>query len=116
MGIEETIALMQKNPKMFVQEERIDYIFYFLDGGCAVMQSDDIERHFTCWFGKWLIKWIEENFDKLYTPKTVFWYEDIKFIAKDEQNDLKVFFDLCKLFFADYHNKAGYFSWRKEVD
>jgi len=56
MGIEETIALMQKNPKMFVQEERIDYIFYFLDGGCAVMQSDDIERHFTCWFGKWLIE------------------------------------------------------------
>ena len=35
MQIEQLIISMQKRPKMFVKEERIDYIYYLLSGYCG---------------------------------------------------------------------------------
>lgn len=115
MQIKELISSIQKRPKMFVKEERIDYIFYLLFGYCGAhskLSEDDMDRSFCIWFGKWLIMWIEDNVDAEYSSKTAWWYDDIKTIAKNEQDELNLFFELCNKFFEDYRNKTGYFSWR----
>ena len=113
MQIEQLITSIQKRPKMFIKEEKIEYIYYLLSGYCGAnkkISEDDMEQKFCSWFGKWLVMWIEDNIDAEYTPKTGYWYDDIKIIAKDEDKEVEVFFDLCKGFFSDYKNKVGYFS------
>ncbi len=115
MQIEQLIDSIQKRPKMFVKEERIEYIYYFLFGYCAAnnkLSDNDIEQKFCYWFGKWLIMWIEDNVDAEYEPQTAYWYDDIKNITRKGQNEVTIFFYLCKGFFEDYKNKIGYFSWR----
>lgn len=115
MQIEQLIASIQKRPKMFIKEEKIEYIYYFLIGYCAAnneLSDNDIEQKFCFWFGKWLIMWIEDNVNAEYVPRTAYWYDDIKKITKKGQNEITIFFDLCKSFFEDYKNKIGYFSWR----
>lgn len=116
MRIEQLIASIQKRPKMFVKEERIDYIYYLLSGYCGAnskLSEDDMERKFCFWFNKWLIMWIVDNVDSEYLPKTAYWYDDIKALAQDEQDEVNTFFKLCGIFFEDYKNKSGYFSWRQ---
>lgn len=116
MQIEKLIDSIQKRPKMFVKEEKIEYIFYLLSGYCGAngkLSEDDINRNFCFWFGKWLIIWIQNNVNVKYTPQTAFWYDDIKTISKSKQDEIKLFFDLCNCFFEDYENKTGYFSWRE---
>lgn len=117
--VEKLINNMRKRPKMYVAEIRIDYIFYFLFGYCGAnheLSEDDMDRRFCFWFGKWLIKWIEDNVDKEYLPETAFWYDDIRRITRSEQDEAAIFFELCEYFFKDYRNKTGYFSWRCEHD
>lgn len=117
MQIEQLIDEIQRRPKMFVKEERIEYIYYLLSGYCGAnckLSDNDMEHKFRFWFGKWLRMWIEDNVDAEYAPETAYWYDDIKKITKKDQNELTVFFDLCKSFFEDYKNKTGYFSWRDE--
>lgn len=115
MKIEQLITTIQKRPGMFVKEEKIEYIYYLLLGFCGASKNyanDNIEQKFCYWFGKWLIIWIEDNVDAEYAPQTAYWYDDIKRITKKGQNEVTIFFDLCKSFFEDYKNKIGYFSWR----
>jgi len=118
MQIEQLIMSMQKRPKMFVKEERIDYIYYLLSGYCGAnsklsKEDDDMDQRFCLWFGKWLVMWINDNVDAEYSPKTAYWYDDIKMIAKNRQDEVNIFFELCNIFFEDYRNNTGYFSWRK---
>ncbi len=84
MQIEQLIFLIQKRPKMFIKEEKIEYIYYLLLGYSAATSalSDEIDQKFCCWFGKWLMMWIERNIKANYIPKTAYWYDDIKVIAK----------------------------------
>ena len=109
---------MQGRIKMFVEEEKIEYVYYLISGYCIAnhnFPSDDLDKRFTFWFDKWLIMWIKDNIDSKYAMKTVYWYEDIKMLAeKNGQDEVALFFDLCKSFFSDYENKVGYFSWRNE--
>lgn len=117
MKIEELLSDIQKRPKMFVREINIEYICYFLLGYCCAnseLSEDDIDRKFCAWFGRWLIMWIEDNVDKDYNPKTAWWFEDIRWLTKSGQDEVAVFFELCKFFFEDYNNKVGYFSWRNK--
>lgn len=72
-----------------------------------------MDQRFCLWFGKWLLMWIHDHVDAEYIPESAYWYDDIKRIAKKEQDEVTVFFELCSLFFEDYRNKEGYFSWRK---
>lgn len=120
MQIEQLIDSIQKRPGMFVEGKRVDYIYYLLSGYCGannkLLHEDDMNQSFSCWFGKWLWQWIEENVDAEYTPRTMLWYDDIKWLAKDGQEEFTLFFDLCKLFFEDYKNKTGYFSWRNQQE
>ena len=112
MQIEQLIFLIQKRPKMFIKEEKIEYIYYLLLGYCAATGalSDEIDQKFCCWFGKWLMMWIERNIKANYIPKTAYWYDDIKVIAKNDHNEVALFYELCKKFFEDYKDKVGYFA------
>lgn len=56
---------------MFIKEERIEYIYYFLLGYCSANNEyleDDINGKFCCWFLRWLWSWIEDNVDAEYIP------------------------------------------------
>jgi len=115
MKIRQLINAMKKRPGMYVKEERIDYIYYLLSGYCGSnvnLEDDDINRKFRLWFWKWLLQWIEENVDAEYEPKSCYWYDDIKAIAGDEKKEVPLFYELCDMFFEDYNEKRGYFSWR----
>ncbi|MCH5267595.1 MAG: hypothetical protein J1E62_04540 [Lachnospiraceae bacterium] len=113
MNIETLIEAMKKRPKMFVEEEKIEYIFYFLFGYCSSNLDDDLDKYFCMWFGKWLIRWIKEHIDEQYVPKTALWHHDIKMIAGDKQDEAKFFYDLCDEFFEDYRKRRGYFAQNK---
>ena len=116
MYIFNLIMSIKQRPKMYLKEEKIEYIYYLLSGYCGannLEKKDDIDSKFMIWFGKWLIWWIQENIDKDYEIKTAFWYEDIKRISKDENNECVLFYELCQKFYDDYMDKKGYFEWRK---
>lgn len=42
--------------------------------------------------------WIERNIKANYIPKTAYWYDDIKVIAKNDHNEVALFYELCKKF------------------
>ena len=113
MKIMNLINVMRRRPGMFVKEERIDYIFYFIFGycgGCHENAEDDMDKCFCARFGEWLRLWIIDNFDSEYTQKTFWWYEDIEAMAAQTgQNEAILFYELCDLFFDDYINKKKYF-------
>ena len=118
MFIEELINTMEKRIKMFVQEEKIEYIFHFILGYCSscghFSVGDNIDKCFIDWFGKWLVEWITDNIDSEYEIKTLIWSETIKEISEEESGEINLFFSLCKKFFNDYRNKKGYFeSWEE---
>jgi len=114
MHIEQLIQTMKKRPGMFVREEELDYIYHLILGYCGGKCDAvrEIDHMFSCWFGKWLLQWIEENIDTEYVPKSSYWYDDIKAIAGDEKKEVPLFYELCDMFFEDYNEKRGYFSWR----
>ena len=94
MQIEQLIISIQKRPGMFIKEERIDYIYYLLSGYCGAnnkLEGDDMEQKFCYWFSKWLRMWIVDNVDSGYLPKTAYWYDDIKMIAKNEKDEVDIF-------------------------
>lgn len=113
MYIEQLIDSIRKRPKMYVQEEKIEYIYYYIFGYCSACHNfsvDNMDKMFCCWFWKWLEKWIIDNIDSEYQTKSAIWYEDIKKIAGGKQKEINLFFSLSKQFFDDYKNKKGYFE------
>ena len=113
MTIEQLLDAMKKRSGMFIIEERIDYIYYLISGYCGAksyLEEDDIDRKFRCWFGKWLLQWIEENINSKYKPMSSYWYLDIKAIAGGEEKEVPLFYELCEKFFDDYRNRRGYFE------
>ena len=110
------ITSISKRPKMYVKEEKIEYIFYLLlgyQGAMAQKDNDSIESHFSGWFEKWLIEWIKKNIDESYEQTSFYWYDDIKAITNNSQDECKLFYQLVELFFEDYEECRGDFEWRK---
>lgn len=111
MQIEDIIKAIQKRPKMFVDEEKIEYIYHFILGACFTnVCGEDINRKFSCWFWKWLEIWIRENINPHYFSETASWCDEIKMIANEDEEAVRLFYELSQKFFDDYHNKKGYFS------
>ena len=112
MNIKELIYSIKKRPGMFVETEKIEYIYYLISGYCGTCKhfsENEMEKEFRFLFGQWLIVWIRNNVDKDYIPSTGFWYNDLNEICIDG-NVTKLFYDLCDVFFDDYDNKKRYFE------
>ena len=113
MHIEQLIQSMKKRPHMYVDEVRLDYIFYVIMGNCGAnhhYETDELDRYFCVWFGKWLEKWIVDNIDPDYQMSSFMWYKTIEEIVPAEENSVEMFFGLCDMFFEDYKNSKGYFA------
>ena len=108
LSVEGIINAIQKRPKMFVEEESIEYIFHFLMG-FGMVSNREIDRNFCCWFHKWLGTWIREHIDETYSSQAAYWTDDIKRLATDEKSEVDLFYELSQLFFEDYRKKRGYF-------
>lgn len=113
MHIEKLINSIEKRPKMYVKEENIEYIYYYILGYCSAshhFSQNDMDKMFCSWFWKWLVEWIRSNVDPSYQSESVLWYDDIKKIANDRNEEVVLFFKLTKNFFDDYKNNKGYFE------
>ncbi len=104
---------------MFIHEEKINYIYYLLEGYCAASSkhnsSIEMDKKFSFWFYKWLNDWLKFNYDEYYqlqTLKTYCWGEMLKEITKSEEEAIQLFYKLCEQFFSDYEEGVGYFEWR----
>lgn len=114
MYIRELIKSIQIRPLMYLQEEKIDYIYHFLAGHCGLARRYDLtaemDKHFEIWFVKWLNNWIIENYDSMYMFKTFYWNDMLKEITSSEEEAVQLFYKLCEQFFSDYEEGAGYFA------
>lgn len=111
MNVKEFIKIIQKNPKMFVDEVRTDYIEHLILGFfiCCDVNNNatDIDLHFHAHFSRWLVRWIWKNVDKKYSQKYFSWSQTLKDIniTSDETQAVKLFFDLSDMFFEKYKDK-----------
>ena len=82
MNVKEFIKSIQKNPKMFVDEVRIDYLDHLIVGFFVCLKGNnnavDIDLQFHAHFTRWLVKWIQKNIDKKYEQKYFSWSQTLK--------------------------------------
>ncbi len=117
MYIKRLINSIKMRPRMYIEEDKLEYLFHFIFGYCGALHEfcdDEMDLPFNNWFWRWLINWIEENMDPDYEPKSVFWYKEIRKIAGDENKEFEVFFELSEQFFYEYESKTGWFEWRND--
>ena len=116
MYIKELIKSIQVRPLMYLQEEKIDYMYHFLEGHCGLARrysmTSEMDKHFEIWFVKWLNKWVVENYDNMHEFKTFYWNDTLKEITKNEEEAVQLFYKLCEQFFSDYEEGKGYFEWK----
>ncbi|MCM1500888.1 MAG: hypothetical protein NC124_20715 [Clostridium sp.] len=119
MYIKKLIQFIQKRPLMYLQEEKIDYIYHFLLGHCGFACrcdfASEMDKEFELWFGKWLYEWMVEHYDKNYKFKTFHWNDTLKEITGSEEEAVQLFYTLCETFFSDYEEETGYFEWKKDI-
>ncbi|MFG6368264.1 MAG: hypothetical protein K1W16_07515 [Lachnospiraceae bacterium] len=100
---------MKKKPQAVLNEVRIDYLEYVIDGfkGCNKINGfdDDIAVQFHYYFSDWLINWIQSNRDKKYEKQHFFWYHTFRDLTNDEEEAVTLFFTLCDKFFEEYENE-----------
>ena len=117
MYIEQLIDSIKKRPKMYVNEEKIEYIFHYILGyssACHKFSPDDIDKMFCNWFWKWLVKWIKDNID-ICREQCNYVYEQMSswmrlFDEREQQHN-----DMPLLFEVDLHQKAEAKSYRKDI-
>lgn len=104
MNVKEFIKIIQKNPKMFVDEVRTDYIEHLILGFfiCCDVNNNatDIDLHFHAHFSRWLVRWIWKNIDKKYSQKYFSWSQTLKDIdiTSNETEAVKLFLT-CRICF-----------------
>ncbi len=107
--LREYIKLIEKKPQAFLNEVRIDYLEYVIDGFkvCNKINDfdDDTAVQFHYYFSDWLINWIQSNRDKRYEKQHFFWYHTFRDLTNDEEEAVTLFFTLCDKFFEEYENE-----------
>ena len=109
MNVKEFIKLIKKNPRMFVDENRMDYIEHVIYGfvSCNLLnkRGDNVDMQFHTFFWKWMVTWIKINIDGNYEEKYYSWNKTLKDVTSNEAEAIELFFQLCDLFFDEYENK-----------
>lgn len=105
MNIKEFINAIRSRPQMYVEEVRLDYIYYLVIGylGCTLMNKSDCmtDQKFKSHFPNWLLVWVKENVDENYESKSFFWYHILRDVTKNESEAIELFFKLCNKFFQE---------------
>lgn len=104
MDIKEFIAAIQNRPKMFVEEVRLDYLYYLIFGylGSNLMKEySDIDEKFSAHFYNYVLEWVRKNVDENYERNSFFWYHIIRDVTNTEEEAVDLFFMLCEIFFEE---------------
>lgn len=109
MNIKEFIYAIQSRPQMYVEEVRLDYIYYLISGYvCSVLINKggcNIDREFKEKFLDWTVKWVRENLDENYEKKHFWWYCVVYDVTSNEKEAIDLFFKLCDRFFQEFERK-----------
>ena len=106
MSIEKFIRNIRNRPLMYVEKLDMHYIYYLIVGflGSNLKEGDSykIDRIFHRHFIGWLIKWVKENVDSNYEKKSFYWHHIFIEITDNEEDAVKLFFELSEKFFKEY--------------
>ena len=105
MSIKEFIKAVQNRPLMYVEEIKIEYIYYlvvgFLGSNLINKAGYSIDDKFHAHFYHWVLDWIKKNVDKNYDKVNFFWCNFFKDITDNEEEAVQMFFKLCDEFFEE---------------
>lgn len=106
INVKELISGIQKRPLMYVEEERLDYIFYLILGHVASNlmngSNDKEDIKFNSFFERWLLGWVRRNVDKKYKLRDIWWWHHIiKDVTNSEKEATELFYRLCEEFFQE---------------
>ena len=106
INIEEFIESIEKRPLMYLDQKKIDYLYYYLVGYLYKENdcNDDVDNWFRHHFENWTLIWVKNNIDIDYKRHSFCWYQIYKDVTKNDDEAIELFFKLCKLFFKEYHN------------
>lgn len=102
MDIKEFIAAIQNRPKMYVEEVRLDYLYYLIWGylgGNLMKGYSDIEKKFQAYFYNYVLEWARKNVDENYERNSLFWHQIIRDVTNTEEEAVDLFFKLSEKFF-----------------
>lgn len=109
MNVKEFINIIKKNPRMFVDEIRMDYLEHVICGfvSCNLLnkRGDNVDWQFHTYFWKWMVMWIKKNIDSKYEEKYCSWNKTLKDVTGNETEAVELFYQLCDMFFEEYENK-----------
>ncbi|MBD5471844.1 MAG: hypothetical protein HDR20_02755 [Lachnospiraceae bacterium] len=105
MDIKEFINAVQNRPLMYVEEIRMDYIYYLVIGylGSNLVNKRDYcaDLEFKRCFDNWLLEWVRKNVDKNYECHGFIWYKILIDVTKSEKEAVELFFNLSTKFFLE---------------
>ena len=108
MDVEKFILAIKKRPFMYVEQIRIDYVFYLLKGyvgsNLSINETKGIDYAFHTRFYKWVLAWANKNTDKTFkASEAYYWHNILSEISDSDESAVILFFKLCELFFDEYH-------------
>ena len=114
MSVKEFIHVVQSRPLMYVEEIRMDYIYYLVIGylGSNLVNKRDysVDLEFKRHFDNWLIEWVRKNVDKNYEYHGFIWYKILIDVTKSEREAVELFFSLSEKFFSEINVNNSNFA------
>lgn len=103
MDIKTFINSIQTTPRMYIEEIKIEYIYYlvvgFIGSNLINGRTYNSDQKFKEYFSGWLLNWVTKNLDKNYERKSFFWYHILCDVTDSESEAVELFFELCSIFF-----------------
>lgn len=105
-NVEKMIGYIKARPKMYVEEVRLDYIYYLLKGflGCSNMTlfADEKDRAFKSDFYKWVVAKMKSAYNSDYSDRYFTWHHIIQQKANEIGVDaVSLFYQLSDEFFSE---------------
>lgn len=105
MTIQNLISIIKQRPGMFVEDNRLDYIKYFINGFYFQLSNSNcltpIDEYFKNNFDDWVKSWIMDN-RGINININVSWYSQIILITSGNDMALNLFFQLVNEFFSEF--------------
>ena len=105
MNIKEFICAIQNRPQMYVEEIKLDYIYYLVIGfwGSNLMNKgvSNIDQMYKSHFSNWILDWVKKNVNENYERSNFFWYHILRDVTDNEDEAVQLFFKLSNMFFEE---------------